>query len=112
MRADNRDPNISKEQPGKLGLPVRWSASSSAIDPVCGMTVDPATARGGSAEHEGKTYYFCCSSCREKFQADPKRYLAKDTVSSELHDAASAKRQALKPHDSPRITHHSPHITL
>jgi len=46
------------------------------IDPVCGMSVDPATARG-KAEHAGKIYYFCCSGCAAKFQADPQKYLNK-----------------------------------
>ncbi|HWS78240.1 MAG TPA: heavy metal translocating P-type ATPase [Thermomonas sp.] len=46
------------------------------IDPVCGMTVDPATAKGGAAEHAGHTYHFCNPKCREKFVADPQRYLA------------------------------------
>ena len=46
-----------------------------ARDPVCGMTVDPATARNHS-RHGGKTYYFCGSRCRERFEADPARYLA------------------------------------
>ena len=44
-------------------------------DPVCGMTVDVATARH-SAEHAGRTYYFCCGGCRERFLAAPERYLA------------------------------------
>src|SRR5690348_18301190 len=48
-------------------------APASALDPVCGMTVDPATAL--SAEVGGKTYYFCSEGCRTKFVADPKRYL-------------------------------------
>src|SRR5262245_64472948 len=56
---------------------VTPTAPGSAIDPVCGMTVDPATARA-SGVHEGQTYYFCCPSCLQKFQADPQRYLAKD----------------------------------
>jgi Cu+-exporting ATPase len=67
----------------------------SSIDPVCGMSVDPAAARGGSATHEGKTYYFCCPSCREKFRADPGRYLKKDNLSRESHDPAGAKPQTL-----------------
>ena len=46
-----------------------------ATDPVCGMTVDPATAPA-SAEFEGKTYYFCNPGCARKFQADPRHYLA------------------------------------
>ena len=36
-----------------------------AIDLICGMEVDEETAL--SAEYEGKTYYFCNPSCREKF---------------------------------------------
>jgi YHS domain-containing protein len=36
-----------------------------AIDPICGMTVDAATARSG--ERDGKTFYFCSEHCRQKF---------------------------------------------
>jgi Cu+-exporting ATPase len=46
-----------------------------AIDPVCGMTVQPATA-AGSYEYQGKTYYFCATSCLTKFRTDPTYYLA------------------------------------
>jgi len=45
------------------------------VDPVCGMTVDPAHA-AGTVEHAGTTYYFCSSHCVERFRADPERYLA------------------------------------
>jgi Cu+-exporting ATPase len=45
------------------------------IDPVCGMTVDPATA-AGAVEHKGKAYYFCSTHCVHKFRADPEKYLA------------------------------------
>jgi Cu+-exporting ATPase len=45
------------------------------IDPVCGMTVDPAKARGGSFEHAGTTYYFCSPGCRTRFAADPGGWL-------------------------------------
>ncbi|WP_447974293.1 heavy metal translocating P-type ATPase [Nitrospira sp. Kam-Ns4a] len=45
-----------------------------AIDPVCGMTVDEATAPA-SAEHGGKTYYFCAPGCKRTFLADPERVL-------------------------------------
>ena len=44
-------------------------------DPVCGMWVDPHTAKH-RAEHAGRPYYFCSAGCREKFLADPQRYLA------------------------------------
>uniref|UniRef100_E6VHW5 Heavy metal translocating P-type ATPase n=1 Tax=Rhodopseudomonas palustris (strain DX-1) TaxID=652103 RepID=E6VHW5_RHOPX len=52
------------------------TATATAIDPVCGMSVDPATAQH-RFDHDGKTYYFCCGGCREKFAADPAGVLAK-----------------------------------
>jgi P-type Cu+ transporter len=50
--------------------------AAGAIDPVCGMTVDPAKTQHTHV-HAGTTYYFCCGGCRAKFIADPQRYLAK-----------------------------------
>src|SRR2546425_13250851 len=49
--------------------------SATAVkDPVCGMTVDPASARY-RLEHAGKTHYFCSNHCVEKFKADSEKYL-------------------------------------
>ncbi len=45
-------------------------------DPVCGMQVNPATAKHVH-EHAGKKIYFCCASCLEKFKANPEAYLDK-----------------------------------
>jgi len=45
------------------------------IDPVCGMDVTPGDAAGGRAEHAGTTYWFCNPGCRERFVADPARFL-------------------------------------
>ncbi len=50
-------------------------AGHTVKDPVCGMTVDPHTAKHRHT-HEGHTYYFCNPRCREKFIADPMKYLA------------------------------------
>ena len=47
---------------------------ATAIDPVCGMAVQPDTA-AGSYEYQGKTYYFCATSCLTKFRTDPIYYL-------------------------------------
>ena len=44
-------------------------------DPVCGMAVDPEKAKA-TAQHAGKSFYFCCSGCAAKFAADPAKYLA------------------------------------
>ena len=45
-------------------------------DPVCGMTVDPATSKH-RFDHHGETFHFCSAGCRTKFAADPAKYLAK-----------------------------------
>ncbi|PCC68525.1 Cu+-exporting ATPase [Nannocystis exedens] len=55
-----------------------------AIDPVCGMTVDPAAARGGHHAHAGRTYYFCNPRCREKFAAAPESFLAPRPAPAEV----------------------------
>jgi Cu(I)/Ag(I) efflux system membrane fusion protein len=55
------------------------SQTARATDPVCGMTVDEAEARADQcvSEHEGKTYFFCCDACKEKFAADPERFVGR-----------------------------------
>ncbi|MFY1826177.1 heavy metal translocating P-type ATPase [Myxococcus fulvus] len=59
------------------------SEGAYAIDPVCGMKVDPSAPKGGSLEHEGQTFHFCNPKCRERFRADPARYLAPPSEASE-----------------------------
>ena len=51
------------------------SATATAIDPVCGMSVTVDSARQ-TAEVDGVAYYFCCAQCRAKFLKDPQAYLA------------------------------------
>ena len=46
-------------------------------DPVCGMMIDENTAAGKSA-YKGQTYYFCAASCKNKFDAQPEKYIGKD----------------------------------
>ncbi len=53
-----------------------------ALDPVCGMHVDPASAQH-RADHAGRTYYFCSGRCHEKFIAEPTRYLDKSASANE-----------------------------
>jgi len=55
-------------------VPSDKALPDAATDPVCGMTVNPATAKH-TLEHEGKTYYFCCAHCAETFRAQPASYL-------------------------------------
>ena len=51
------------------------SAAATVSDPVCGMQVDPATSKH-HARHEGEDYHFCAARCRERFIADPDKYLS------------------------------------
>ena len=51
------------------------TTSATVVDPVCGMTVDPAKAPAKTT-YQGTTYFFCCPHCLKKFEANPQSYLA------------------------------------
>ncbi len=67
------------------------SVSKTARDPVCGMAVDPATAKH-RAEHAGSSFFFCCAGCKAKFLANPDRYLnpGSEPAAPGAHHAAPA----------------------
>jgi P-type Cu+ transporter len=65
-------------------------------DPVCGMTVNPATAKH-IREHAGKNYYFCCAGCAEKFQANPQQYLNQPAASAPSSGLVTLGMPAPKP---------------
>ncbi len=70
-------------------------------DPVCGMTIDPETAHF-RADEGGKTYYFCSSKCREKFVADPQRFVAAATTNAspaEHRDHVPSRAECCSGHD-------------
>ncbi len=50
------------------------AAPTKVLDPVCGMTVDPATAKNRLI-YQGHEYFFCSARCRERFNADPESFL-------------------------------------
>jgi xanthine dehydrogenase accessory factor len=52
-----------------------------AIDPVCAMTVDIATAHYRT-EHEGRTYYFCAPGCQRAFESDPAQFITTGGVAT------------------------------
>jgi P-type Cu+ transporter len=56
-------------------------SETSAVDPVCGMAVDPA-ATAHHASHDGHDYHFCSAGCRTKFIAHPEQYLAKGSCAA------------------------------
>lgn len=57
------------------GRTANGNQSAPAKDPVCGMSVDPATA-AATREYNGTTYYFCNPGCAAKFEQNPTQYLA------------------------------------
>ena len=61
--------------PVNLSNAASSSAPAQAKDPVCGMNVNPATARFKTS-HSGQEYFFCCGGCLQKFQANPEKILA------------------------------------
>lgn len=52
------------------------NATENRVDPVCGMQIEIRDAAGQS-DYEGRTYYFCSSSCKEQFDANPAQFNTK-----------------------------------
>ncbi|HEY2229380.1 MAG TPA: heavy metal translocating P-type ATPase [Xanthobacteraceae bacterium] len=83
---------LSQGHKQDTGYPAHATASGAAVtDPVCGMTVDPrATAHRHSLRDH--TYCFCSAGCRDKFVADPVKY-----VGAPAAEAAPAAPAAIPP---------------
>jgi Cu+-exporting ATPase len=62
-----------KKAPVKPKVAEKVAPPKEAIDPVCGMTVDPKTAP--SADYKGKTYYFCSADEKADFAKSPEKYI-------------------------------------
>ncbi|HXW04793.1 MAG TPA: XdhC family protein [Vicinamibacterales bacterium] len=66
--------SVTREAP-VAEAPAGSPTSATAVDPVCRMEVEIATARH-TAEVAGRMYYFCCASCRSRFVHDPAAFSA------------------------------------
>src|SRR5262245_28850375 len=82
-----------------MSSPAQASTGSSrtALDPVCGMRVDPATARGGALVHAGTEYAFCSPHCRAAFEAEPARFVAAGEEEKESCCAGAPPRTPVAP---------------
>jgi hypothetical protein len=58
------------------------AGSGHALDPVCGMQVETASAPASSV-HDGQRFYFCSDHCRQRFEADPARFASRTGKSAE-----------------------------
>ncbi|MDO8249579.1 MAG: YHS domain-containing protein, partial [Rhodoferax sp.] len=67
---------------------------TSAVDPVCGMTVqaDKAAAR---MQYGGKLYLFCSTHCQHQFETDPKKYIGAAGAATPVPEATGAPVAAL-----------------
>jgi len=72
-------PQVQPSPAPVVSLPVVQSFAGEAVDPVCGMTVEIATARFTS-EYAGKTYYFCASGCKRSFDREPQKYIQTESL--------------------------------
>lgn len=67
--------NMKGDMMNHGGMHGSKDAANMAVDPVCGMKVDPKTAP--SAKHKGETYYFCSAAEKAQFEKDPASFLRK-----------------------------------
>jgi YHS domain-containing protein len=65
-----------RPEPGSARQPT--TAAGPAVDPVCGMQVDPVSSK--SSVYRGAVYFFCSAEHRDAFEADPERYLKNGSV--------------------------------
>ena len=65
-------------QTAYLAVPSEWvpkpAGAERVLDPVCGMRIEPETAAATSS-YKGVTYYFCAVVCKQRFDADPTRFI-------------------------------------
>ena len=75
MHAGQADAGDLGHSPRTVAMPGgEMERQRSAIDPVCGMSVDPTNTEQRSV-HDGETYYFCSDGCKASFDKDPGKYL-------------------------------------
>jgi P-type Cu+ transporter len=70
-------------------------------DPVCGMSVDPEKAKA-KVEHGGKSYYFCCPRCAERFTQEPEKFLAAPGTAAMAVEAAPLVKLVAAPAEAPK----------
>jgi xanthine dehydrogenase accessory factor len=74
----HNDFRVSNPPVSSLELPIVQPSVLEAIDPVCGMTVEIATAHFVS-KYSGQTYYFCAAGCKRSFDKEPGKYIRTET---------------------------------
>lgn len=108
----NKKENPSSRESESLPMSTHESESppavTSAIDPVCGRTVDGETAKWRFA-HEDREYLFCRKGCLKKFSAAPQLFLSSEAPRAQAEAAAEDRREHICPMN-PRIHQIGPGI--
>jgi RND family efflux transporter MFP subunit len=88
--------NFLLDSESRMKLAAAGVHGEPARDPVCGMAVDEQKARaaGRTAEHSGKTYCFCCDGCKQDFDANPDKYLKRETTKAPISSASAGTSPA------------------
>lgn len=74
-------------------MDLKNKISNLVKDPVCGMSVDPQTAKGGQSTHQKHTYFFCSAKCKTKFDLDPAHYLQSNAEKESLSGPSKSTEQ-------------------
>ncbi len=90
-----------------MNAPGTIKEDAPARDPVCGMTVSPATA-AGSSEHNGQVYYFCSTHCVKRFRESPQTFLAARVALSSAKPVTIGRASTSSPSVSNVATHICP----
>lgn len=87
MTHDNKHSHqtISHSKPSCCDSHHKKFNTTQVTDPVCGMTIDPAIAKGGKSTYGDEDYYFCNPKCKIKFDANPHTYLHKESKQSKTN---------------------------
>lgn len=67
--------HAQKEDHSCCAIESKKATTNLVKDPVCGMMIDPTSAKGGSSLYKDHSYYFCSTKCKTKFDAEPEKYL-------------------------------------
>jgi YHS domain-containing protein len=84
---------ISQRGWGRAPLPPAAGggpAATMATDPVCGMPVERSEA-SAQGQHQGVLYYFCSRACKQRFEAEPARYLQANPVAEVVASPSEAQ---------------------
>jgi len=67
--------------------PAQTEKAQTVKDLICGMDVDPKSAKTLKTQYKGETYYFCSDHCKKTFEANPEKYISKKAAPAKAEKA-------------------------